>query len=424
MKGAKKIFYNKKKACPCLSSKWRNRWGVGGRTTGHFGTSVTGITHNRLCFPTRRRNWYCRQYKWSSWHKCYMIWVEENSDKRHGNSNRIPVLGKSTNMFDTYMIVTLKLRKLVRRCQSNVEFQLLWQQLLLKLFVKNFITSILPHKGGSDQEGPQPENHTPIISLLLKTYKRMALLVNSNNEEQRTTVKELWQKTTIIMTDSVEKNLHIENGIAAELDSSHIPLHLPCKAHTVEALNRSNINVLASLESFLKFREAPESINPGVKSFIRSEKLEVLCTIMSILNFASHDKSSSSTNQAELFEKIKSSTYHTVPRACFTKLGYSCVWILHAMPCIQMVLTLVARPADEKELECGQIYMTLWNEPGTKTWYIGYCIEMHSDEFRREHIHRATQGFNLKWRYTISSETSLLLNLTKSLIVWLMGSGT
>ena len=185
MKGAKKIFYNHKKACPCLSSKWRNRWGVGGRTTGHFGTSVTGITHNRLCFPTRRRNWYCRQYKWSSWHKCYMIWVEENSDKRHGNSNRIPVLGKSTNTFDTYTIVTLKLRKLVRRCQSNVEFQLLWQQLLLKLFVKNFITSILPHKGGSDQEGPQPENHTPIISLLLKTYKRMALLVNSNNEEQR-----------------------------------------------------------------------------------------------------------------------------------------------------------------------------------------------------------------------------------------------
>ena len=40
-------------------------------------------------------------------------------------------------------------------------------------------------------------------------------LVNSNNEEQRRTAKELWENTTIIMADSVEKNLHIENGIAA-----------------------------------------------------------------------------------------------------------------------------------------------------------------------------------------------------------------
>ena len=325
MKGAKKIFYNHKKACPCLSSKWRNRWGVGGRTTGHFGTSVTGITHNRLCFPTKRRNWYCRQYKWSSWHKCYMIWVEENSNKRHGNSNRIPVLGKSTNTFDTYTIVTLKLRKLVRRCQSNVEFQLLWQQLLLKLFVKNFITSsTTSQRRKQSRRTPTWKPHSN-YQFVIENLQTNGPSCQQQQWRTETTVKELWQKTTIIMTDSVEKNLHIENGIAAELDSSHIPLHLRCKAHTVEALNRSNINVLPSLERFLKFREAPESINPGVKSFIRSEKLEVLCTIMSILNFASHDKSSSSTNQAELFEKIKSSTYHTVPRASFTKLGYSCL---------------------------------------------------------------------------------------------------
>ena len=53
------------------------------------------------------------------------------------------------------------------------------------------------------------------------------------------TVKELWKKSTIIMTDNVEKNLHIENDIAAALDSSHIPLHLLCKAHTVEELDGS-----------------------------------------------------------------------------------------------------------------------------------------------------------------------------------------
>ena len=42
------------------------------------------------------------------------------------------------------------------------------------------------------------ENCTQIISLLLETYKQLAL-VNGNDEEQRTTAKELWEKTTIIM---------------------------------------------------------------------------------------------------------------------------------------------------------------------------------------------------------------------------------
>ena len=132
----------------------------------------------------------------------------------------------------------------------------------------------------------------------------MTLLVNGKNEKQRMTVKELWKKSTIIMTDNVEKNLHIENDIAAALDSSHIPLHLLCKAHTVEELDGSYINVLANLESSLKFREALESINPGVKSFLRGEKLVVLHAIKSILNFASQDKSSSSTNQEKLLDYV------------------------------------------------------------------------------------------------------------------------
>ena len=190
------------------------------------------------------------------------------------------------------------------------------------------------------------EKRTQIISLLLKTYKRLALLVNGNDEEQRTTAKKLWEKTTIIMTDSVEKNLHTKNGIAAALGSSHIPLHLLCKAHTVDTLDRSNINVLASLESSHKFREALGSINPGVKSFLRGEKSVVFCVVKSILNFFSHNKSlSSSTNQAELFDyvlqgenKVKHlSLYH---ERRFTKLGYSCASILDVLPYIQMVLTL------------------------------------------------------------------------------------
>ena len=66
-----------------------------------------------------------------------------------------------------------------------------------------------------------------------------------------------------------------------------------------------------------------------------------MCNLVS--NFVSHDKSSSSTNQAELFDhilqrenKVKHlSLYH---ERRFTKLGYSCASILDALPYIQMVL--------------------------------------------------------------------------------------
>ena len=52
--------------------------------------------------------------------------------------------------------------------------------------------------------------------------------------------------------------------------------------------------------------------------------------------------------------------------------------------------------------------MTLWNEAGTKTWYIGYCIEVLSDEFRVEHIHRVTKRYNLKWRYHTGSDIAIV----------------
>ena len=82
----------------------------------------------------------------------------------------------------------------------------------------------------------------------------------------------------------------------------------------------------------------------GVKSFLRGEKSVALCAIKSILSFVSHDKSSSSTNQAELFDyilqrenKVKHLSLYQERR--FTKLGYSCASILDALPYIQMVLT-------------------------------------------------------------------------------------
>ena len=63
-----------------------------------------------------------------------------------------------------------------------------------------------------------------------------------------------------------------------------------------------------------------------------------------------------------------------------------------------------ALPADEKELQGKQICVILWNRAGTKTWDIGYCIQVLSDEFRVEHIHRVPKRSNLKWRYPTGSD--------------------
>ena len=189
------------------------------------------------------------------------------------------------------------------------------------------------------------ENHTQIISLLLDTYTQLVLL---NDDKQRATAKKLWEETTIIMTDSFEEGLQIENGIVAALGSNHIPLHLLCKVHTFEALNIPNINVLASLEKSLKFREASESINTCVKSFVQGQKPVVFYAIKSIDNFASHDKLSSSTNQRELIDYVrqrenKVKYLSLYQEQCFTKFGYSYASIFDAMLRIQMVLTMLTR---------------------------------------------------------------------------------
>ena len=137
--------------------------------------------------------------------------------------------------------------------------------------------------------------------------------------------------------------MKIEDGIAVCLGSTYKPIHTLCKAHTVEALDRSNIAVLAKMENQIKFRQALEAMNPGVKSFLRGEKSVATSAIKIILNFVSHDKSATSTNQADLFDyvlqrenKIKHISLFQERR--FTKLGYSCASILDALPFIRMVL--------------------------------------------------------------------------------------
>ena len=115
------------------------------------------------------------------------------------------------------------------------------------------------------------EDRSQIVLLLAETYRRLAVCITftlSADISVSDVAKQLWEKTTVIMTDSVEKNLKIEDGIADALGSSYKPIHTLCKAHTVEALDRSNIAVLAKMENKIKLHQTLESLNPSVKSFL------------------------------------------------------------------------------------------------------------------------------------------------------------
>ena len=67
--------------------------------------------------------------------------------------------------------------------------------------------------------------------------------------DQAVSAKDLWEKTTEIMTNSVSKNLKTEDGVADVLKSNYKPYHLLCKSHPVEAFDRSDIDVLSTIEN-------------------------------------------------------------------------------------------------------------------------------------------------------------------------------
>ena len=91
------------------------------------------------------------------------------------------------------------------------------------------------------------EDRAQITELFCETFERLtaAVSVLTNATVQAT---ELWEKSDASMTDAVAKNLGIEDRIPVALGSNHHPYHLLCKTHTFEALHRSNLEVLVTIE--------------------------------------------------------------------------------------------------------------------------------------------------------------------------------
>ena len=68
------------------------------------------------------------------------------------------------------------------------------------------------------------EDREKIVRLIVETYIRLALIITST--DKAVSAKHLWEKTTAIMTDSVSKNLNIEDGVPDVLKSNYKPYHL------------------------------------------------------------------------------------------------------------------------------------------------------------------------------------------------------
>ena len=69
------------------------------------------------------------------------------------------------------------------------------------------------------------EDRENITSLIVETYERLALAA-SVSLSSTVTVRDLWHKTTCLITDRVSKNLKIGQLIADKLETSNVPFHL------------------------------------------------------------------------------------------------------------------------------------------------------------------------------------------------------
>ena len=145
------------------------------------------------------------------------------------------------------------------------------------------------------------------------------------------------------MTDAVTKNLGIEETIPDALGSMHHPYHLLCKSHTVEALDRSSLQVLAKVEKNVSLQATMEGINPALKSFFRGKAAVVEAGIDALIALITHNKSATSCSQADLFEYIceregVTKRIFLYQQRRFAKIGKAAACILEAKNILNMLL--------------------------------------------------------------------------------------
>lgn len=138
------------------------------------------------------------------------------------------------------------------------------------------------------------ETRENIVRLFVAQITRLATFI-------KVPPKQLWEKVTVLATDSVSKNLQIGPLIAKELDSFYEPFHVLCNSHFCEACDRAMLYCLEKIETSLNLKEAVIAIQPSLSSFLRNKTVsQAAIEAMSVL-VANNGKKS---NQSELFEEI------------------------------------------------------------------------------------------------------------------------
>ena len=178
------------------------------------------------------------------------------------------------------------------------------------------------------------ENRKTISDLLVEEFQHLAQAGN-------TSAKVLWEKVTSVMTDSVSKNLHVEDQVAATLNSTHIPFHLLCVSHTCEVFDTGNIKVLLEAEKKLGLRETLITRMPALQSFLPSSKSVTVASLEALNKLVINNGHKSS--QWQLFDKHlaetgKTKKHNQFHERRFGKLGYTASTILYHLEDYEAVL--------------------------------------------------------------------------------------
>ena len=203
------------------------------------------------------------------------------------------------------------------------------------------------------------EDRENIINLLEETLRRVALAASIEKKEE-VTPKIIWENVTFISTDSVSKNHFIGEGVAQRLKSSHVPIHVLCKSHTVEGLDRASLKVLTfCLEVPLNLRSEMEKVNPNLRSFFRNTTV-VQAGMTALLKIVTPDSSANSCSLAVPFERLcvqhgwdRKLTLYRERRFC--KLGSCANAIIQALPILEQLLE--ETPADNLLAQACRIYL-------------------------------------------------------------------
>ena len=167
------------------------------------------------------------------------------------------------------------------------------------------------------------EDRKNIVNLFIATLSRLALTVNTDK-------KVLWEKVTALMTDSVSKNLEIENHIAASLVSNHIPMHLLCVSHTCEVFDSGNLYVLTQIEKMLGLKEKMISYLPSLHSFLSKGIAQAAINALSkLVTNDGHKSTLHEEFDAELSKSNKPKKFSIFKERRFALLGYTAAAEIH-----------------------------------------------------------------------------------------------